>query len=115
MALSRPSYKEADLIIVDGRNTLFRASYANAKLGFKTDDGEWQPTGIVQDGLIGPVGAGLVSEVKLHLCDDPRTATANNANAAITTSVKNSVISPEMCKVFLQFKTRISELQLAGL
>lgn len=32
------------MIIVDGRNTLFRASYANARLGYQGPDG-WQPTG----------------------------------------------------------------------
>jgi 5'-3' exonuclease len=42
--MSDGTVKDADLILVDGRNTLWRASYANNGLGYDGDDG-WQPTG----------------------------------------------------------------------
>jgi hypothetical protein len=55
--------------------------------GRKNGGSKWQPTGIMQDGVTGPVGAGLVSEVTLPLCADGRTNEANNANAVITIDI----------------------------
>ena len=37
-------FADANVILIDGRNTLWRSSYANNGLGFEGDDG-WQPTG----------------------------------------------------------------------
>jgi len=59
----------------------------NNKGGRKNGGSKWTPTAIVQDGLIGPVGDGLVSEVTLPLCQDARTKEANNANAVITIDI----------------------------
>ena len=59
----------------------------NNKGGRNNGGSKWTPTAIVQDGLIGPVGDGLVSEVTLPLCLDARTKDANNANAVITIDI----------------------------